>query len=193
MYNQSYEDYVKMVLGVNPVYNNPYTNYARNDYYFNNIKPTNTYNTYGAMSREQLESFYPDIYNTIYPLVVRTWDINTKPITNELIDQITDEIYNSIEDESRGVMLNINLTNEVRSRENDKKTSENKEIKQGVRAESEEIQINYLLKDLIRILVVKNLIERRAPTASANRPPMYGNFPGGAESVFRPNMPPMGM
>lgn len=177
MYNQSYDDYLRNVLGIQHNYNNTYanTNYNRDDFFANDISMNATYNTYG-MSREQLESCFPLIYNIINPLVIRTWNINTKPITNELIEQVTEQIYDTVADHDRRIKLNINLTNAVRGSESSNET-ENRESKVEVRHSSEDTQPNYLLKDLIRILLVKDLIERQN-NMQPNRPPIRPFFSG---------------
>ena len=178
MYNQCYDDYLRTALGIGTNYDNMYGNCNTNDYYLNNMQS----NTYG-MSREQLESCMPDIYKIINPLVVRTWNINTKPITIELIEQITEQIYETVDDH-REIRMNINLTNEV-SKSDDR--SKAKEETKEDRAVHEDRNTNYLLKDLIRILTIKDLLGR-PNFMPPNRPPMYPPFPGGP--MPRPPMPP---
>lgn len=207
MYNQSYEDYLNMVLGVGN--NNGYHNYNRNDYlgnmqmpynsnnylnnmqagyngnfYQNNMQSPVTNNTYG-MSRQQLEALLPDIYGIINPLVVKTWNINTKVVTKELIEEITEQIYDTVSDH-REIKLNINLVNFAQDKDNrsDGESKENMantgavdeknesranmskentktEVRAENRHETEEVQTNYLLKDLIKIMVIKDLMERQ--------------------------------
>ena len=50
---------------------------------------------------------------------------NTKPITAELVDELTDEIYKSIEPENE-IRVNINLTNQVNSNNRNNQTSNTK-------------------------------------------------------------------
>lgn len=186
MYNNSYEEYLNNVLGIQPNYESSFVNYSRNENMYNNMQMQNTY----TMPSEQLEDMYPHIYNIINPLVIQTWNINIKPITNELIEQITDEIYDTISDHDKTVALNINLTNNVRG---EKQTSEKESVedKNDTRHSTEDRQTNYLLRDLIRILLVKNLIERQDTFPPPNRPPMYPPFPG-APGMRPPMRPPMG-
>ena len=185
MYNQAYEDYLRNVLGVQMNYNNNiYENYNRNDYYLNEIQ-TPSYNTYG-MSREQIESCFPEIYRIINPLVIRTWNINTKPITIELIEEIENQIYETIDDHKE-IRLNINLTNEIRNKES-KNEIKSKDTKVDERT-TEDRTTNYLLKDLIRILIVKNLLERQTPIPPY-RPPIFPPFQGNPGPAPRPPIPP---
>lgn len=178
MYNKAYDDYLTGVLGIQPNYGNIYENYNMNEYYLKNIETSN-YNTYG-MSKEEIESCFPEIYRIINPLVVRTWNINTKPITIELIEQIEQQIYETIDDHKE-IKVNINLTNSIGG--GDRKNKEdNREVNN-----TQDRQTNYLLKDLIRILIIKNLLERQTPPSMPPyRPPMYPPFPGNP----RPPMPP---
>ena len=189
MYNQAYDDYLAGVLGIQSNYGNIYENYGRNDYYSNEMQ-ANNYNTYG-MTREQIEACFPDIYRIINPLVVRTWNLNTKPITIELIEQIEQQIYETVDDHKE-IKLNINLTNSVRSEE--VKSKDEKRDDREDRSSSEDRQTNFLLKDLIRILILKNLLERPGmqPPMPPYRPPMYPPFTGGPGPGPgpRPPMPP---
>ena len=161
MYNSSYEEYMQNVLGYN-------------------VRPQNTYqlpesiyemprgNSYENMDLEEL---YPDIYRMIQPMVQKVCMRVTGVINEEIIVSMTDEVYNAMSEET-------------------KETRESKEIKKGinevrnnsqtVRKVEEPRQNNYLLRDLIRILIIKELLRRRP-----GRPPMRPgpNFPGG------PNFP----
>lgn len=188
MNNQYCDEYLRTALGIEKNYNNPYIDYNRNEYFNNTQTITNTY----GMSKEQLESCFPQIYNIINPLVVKTWNINVKPVTNELIEQITEQIYDTVADHDKTIRVNINLTNNVRGEENSNKT-EKRDEKADVRHTTEDVETNYLLKDLIRILLIKNLLERQ-PSPQFGRPPMYPPFPGGPD--LRPPVsprPPIGM
>ncbi len=72
MYYNDYEDYMRNVLG--------YSN--TND------------NTY--CSSCNVEQMYPEIYKIINPMVCRMCDNNTAPVTEYLIEHMTDEIYDNV-------------------------------------------------------------------------------------------------
>lgn len=159
MYNSSYEEYMQNVLGYS-------------------VRPQNTYqlpesiyevprgNNYENMDLEEL---YPDIYRMIQPMVQKVCMRATGVINEEMIVSMTDEVYNAMSEETRE-------SKDVRKSSNEIKTNNS----QNVRKIEETRQNNYLLRDLIRILIIKELLRRRP-----GRPPMRPgpNFPGG------PNFP----
>ena len=92
MYYQSYEDYIRNILGYpvptrNNYQNNTYNNYNDYEYIPNNIP---------SYSSDILD-LYPEIYKIINPMVCKICEANSKPITRELVEQMTDEIYLNIE------------------------------------------------------------------------------------------------
>ena len=145
MNNSLYEDYMRSVLGYSPVeYQNTYdTNY--NNY--------NTIHNRTNFEMQELEKCYPDIYVLVYPMVQKACMNNTRQITRELIDDMTKEIYFSIEDneigENRGKEQNINSKEDIENR--------TMQIK------------NRTLNDLIRILILRELLGR--PGNMPGRPP----------------------
>lgn len=159
MYNSSYEEYMQNVLGYS-------------------VRPQNTYqlpesiyemprgNNYENMDLEEL---YPDIYRMIQPMVQKVCMRATGVINEEMIVSMTDEVYNAMSEETRE-------SKDVRKSSNEIKTNNS----QSARKIEETRQNNYLLRDLIRILIIKELLRRRP-----GRPPMRPgpNFPGG------PNFP----
>ena len=148
MNDSIYEQYMRNVLGYQAMNNNTY------DMYYNNWDMSNM----AAMNNIQmseLENCYPEIYTIVYPMVQRACSQNTRPITRELIDNMTDEIYFAIEDKE---MLE----------------NRNKEEK----GEDRQIRRNTNLNDLIRILILRELLGRPG-------------FPGGRPPQPRPPRPPM--
>lgn len=124
MYYQNYEDYMKSVLGnsysneyINQNYNNPYVsatpsipvnaNVMKNT----NIKPKNDMQNKSNISTynkdmdklEKIKKMYPDIYCLLMPMVNKIVEENkNKEITVSLIENMTIEIYNNIEDDMMG-------------------------------------------------------------------------------------------
>ena len=186
MYNESYEDYIRSILGY-PRMSDISGNYMYNQ---NEIDDMN-YN-YSFRNSEEAENFYPEIYRIIYPMVEKACRENVGTITQELLDNMTDEIYMAVEDDNGMSQININLGNNIRTGENrgNTPTSKNEESKEMAKEEKDNQnnrQIgqfrNRILRDLIKILLIRELFPR--PRFPNNRPPMRPPYPGG------PGRPPM--
>lgn len=187
MYNETYEDYIRSILG--------YPNYGNYGSCGNCLE--DNYQTMSSSNRmnepnRQLEACYPEIYKLVYPMVNKACNTNNRPITPELIDELTNEIYLSIENDTQ-INVNINLTNEVggstsnRSNVNTTTTNNNTNHTTTNRSEKEnrgeDRQFrNRGLQDLIRILLIRELLGRpgNRPPMPPHRPPiMRPPFPGG--------------
>ena len=167
-----YDDYMKSVLGYDTEnYKNTYRNY--NDY----MDYTNYNNVVSQMDRSReeaiLEECYPDIYKIVYPMVRKACMKNTKDVSSRLVDEMTNEIYFAVEDDSK-----------MENRESEKNKIDRKESGENKR----QIIRNQGLNDLIRILILRELLNR--PGFGINprlpfppRPPMYNPPP-------RPPRPP---
>ncbi|MCI8470100.1 MAG: hypothetical protein HFJ35_01090 [Clostridia bacterium] len=191
MYHESYEDYIRSILG--------YPNYGSND-------RENSYQNMATAYRNnqanaELESCYPEIYKVVYPMVSKACSNNTKPVTAELIEELTNEIYLSVENDNE-INVTINLTNQVGNREENRSN-----ISHTTRSKSNMPSNNYTktektienrgedrqfrnrgLQDLIRILLIRELLGRpgNRPPMPPQRPPIRPPFPG------RPgNQPPI--
>ena len=123
MYYQNYEDYMKSVLGnsyqneyMNQNYNIPYipnqsmpvnANVMENtiDYNKNNMQKQTKVHTYNkdidiVENIEKIKKMYPDIYCLLMPMINKIVEENkNKEITERLIENMTMEIYNNIEDD----------------------------------------------------------------------------------------------
>ena len=101
MYYQNYEDYMRQVLG-----------YPMND--------PNIYETYDYRNdqvfQDTYSEYYPDIYRLVHPMVCKVCETNTQPITKELIEKMTDEVYMAIEDTSTTVNIRVNTPKTEESR-----------------------------------------------------------------------------
>jgi len=144
MNDSIYEEYMRSVLGYQPM-NNTY------DMNYDNWEMPNM-TAMNAIQIQELENCYPEIYRIVYPMVQRACNQNTKPLTRDLIDSMTDEIYFAIEDKEM--------------QDNRQKDEKN---------EDRQIRRNTNLNDLIRILILRELLGR----------PGFPGFPG------RPPRPPM--
>ena len=167
MNSSIYDEYMRSVLGYQPMNFN--STYDRN---YDDFFMSNTLHDMTAMSniqRQELENCYPDIYRMVFPMIQKACMQNTRPITRELIDSMTEEIYFSIED---------NELLENRSKDTSKTTDKKTEDRQ-------RIIRNQGLNDLIRILLLRELLGR--PGFPGGRPPQFPPRPP------RPPMrPPMG-
>ena len=160
MYYQSYEDYMRDVLGYTPTYNYNMQQSRRD---------TNT----------ELERLYPEIYRTVYPMVRKVCTQYNGEITEDFVERLTNEVY-----------TNLEVEQDVRS-ENSKTTSKISTSKPEVRKEEETRQRrpNNTLRDLIRILIIRELLGGRP-----NRPgrPQFPGGPGGPGMPGGPGpRPPM--
>lgn len=205
MYNQTYEDYIRSILGYPRQMDNTYSTNTGENVYMQSTSDVNS---------DEIEQFYPEIYKIVYPMVCKVCNNNTSPITKELIENMTNDIYFSIESDNE-IGLNITLGNDVRAssssdnsnnyvkpinrnlhnEENrptissNKKTSEqiakieNRNVKE-TKSENRQIR-NNSLRDLIQILIIRQLLKNRRnrpnrPNQLPLRPPFPGR-PGGME------------
>ena len=187
MYYQNYEDYMRSVLGYPMERENTYETmqYVNMPY-----ETTPSYSTAARYSGEVME-LYPEIYKVVNPMVCKLCDANTKPITAELLDQMTDEIYLNLETEPETdtvVNVRVNTAGDGKSANRSSNTAQSNyaqnrnvksktenEMAQNRQEEKREVRQrrprNNTLRDLIRILILNRL---------------SGGFPG-----HRPPRPPM--
>ena len=193
MYNETYDDYIRSILGYPPArgYEDSYQDYRNQNMNYNMTSNMNT------TSDMDLESCYPEIYKIVYPMVCKKCDSVRMPVTNDDIQNMTDEIYFALEGRAE-VQLNINLGNEVRSSEtpntNMTRTTDKKpevKISETSSEKRETRQINRNLRDLIQILLIRELLRRRR-RRPGERPPMPRPPMPGPRPPFRPGFGPGG-
>lgn len=208
MYYQSYEDYIRSILGY-PVQttNNMYQNSTYNS-------PNESYgymqNSLPRYSNEILD-LYPEIYKIVNPMVCKICEANSKPITRELLEQMTDEIYLNIEgntnlEEDTTINVRVNLPNSkdkqgeevkqklpsLNSSKQVKTTSSSKQTRQeeitSLSTEKRQTRRNNTLRDLIKILILNQLLGGGRPPKRPGmpRPP----YPGGPRPNPRPPINP---
>ena len=201
MYYQNYEDYMRSVLGYPASSPNIYENYDyRTSFNMNNMagySPTYqdvNQNMISNLSEDDVRSLYPDIYHLITPMVDKVCKANREPITRELIEKMTDEIYMAME-EQPDIVVNIRAkagsvkkeelpqTPSKKAESSLKREASSQNSQSSPRENSETRQRNFVLRDLIKILLLNQLFGDGIPARPIPpRPP----FPGG------PGMPPMG-
>ena len=107
MYYQNYEDYMRQILGYPINDPNIYESYD----YRNNQVYEDTYSSRNQivsnLSEDEIRACYPEIYNLVYPMVCKVCDTNTQPITKEIIEKMTDEVYLAIEDTNTIVNVRV--------------------------------------------------------------------------------------
>lgn len=134
---QSYDDYMRSILGCP------------------NINCTDMCMNYQNMyqTSDDLERMYPDTYRIVYPMVVSACNMVTMPVTEEMIDRMTDDIYDRAANDSR-INIDINIEIESREESNDRQISDESRQRRPRRR-------NRFFRDLIRILLLRELLGRR--------------------------------
>jgi len=200
MYNETYDDYIRSILGYparNKLeqYNQEMPEYQNYQEYRN---PTFNTNINISGNNVELENSYPEIYKIVYPMVAKKCEnARSETFSKSDIENMTDEIYYALE-EKQEKRININLTNDINGTKTQNSSAvstsakvENKrpdvKISQKAIENSEKRQINSGLRDLIQILLIRELLNRpRSPF----RPPMP-NPPGpGPRPPMRPPFRP---
>ena len=200
MYNETYDNYIRSILGY-PArnqfeqYNQEMPEYQNYQEYRN---PTFNTNINISGNNVELENSYPEIYKIVYPMVTKKCEnVRSETFSKSDIENMTDEIYYALE-EKQEKRININLTNNMSSTKAQNSSAvstsakvENKrpdvKISQKAIENSEKRQINNGLRDLIQILLIRELLNRPRPPF---RPPMP-NPPGpGPRPPMRPPFRP---
>lgn len=190
MYYQNYEDYMRSILGYPIQEQNSFSNT-----YGNNNMEYEYMDTMPRYSKEILD-LYPEIYKIVNPMVCKVCEANTKPITKELLEQMTEEIYLNIESDpsqyvSQVVNVKVNLPNQEEKRQNNinspKVTTLKKEnrVEEKTRTENRQMLRNNTLRDLIKILILNRLL------GGSMRPPRPRPRPPRPPFPMRPEINPL--
>ena len=132
MYYKNYEDYMRAVLGYPIERQNTYSNYSNNYLQANNTNLVTQYmqaeNSYTIANNKRYNendflNFYPEIYKIVNPMVCKICENNNKPITKELIQKMTDEVYNNLEETEITTVVNVNASFNNSSSKIDSKTN----------------------------------------------------------------------
>lgn len=156
---QSYDDYMRNTLGFSSM-NSPMGMQGTS---CPNMNCQNMCITpYSNMSSNQmmwqdsscdLERMYPDSYRVVYPMVVSTCRNVSIPVTEDMIDRMTDDIYDRAVADGR---INVDISVELETREDSKE-----EDRQMINRPPRRRRRNRFFRDLIRILLLRELIGRR--------------------------------
>lgn len=184
MFN-SYEEYMQSVLGMNTpnTYANTQNTYGINrsgEYFEPRMQEANL---------QEVNKLYPEIYGIVYPMVQKACSMRSIGIINEVqINEMVEEVYNALEpreEMERGTENSNTLKN------GDVKNPRAKETREVRRPNN-----NYLLRDLIRILIIRELLQGGWQGNMMPRPPMGGpggpggpgGMPGGRPPAIRPRI-----
>lgn len=178
MYDNQYEEYIRSVLGYPNTINMNQTQMYQNEY--QNLPRVNMKN--------DLEECYPEIYKIIYPMIKKACEGNMRGNNREEIEQMADEIYSAIEDNNQ-INVNINLANTVsntnankienrntvKQEDTQRKPSEKQVVEnRNIETQNRRRPINNNLRDLIKILLIRELLGRphnNFPPRPPHRPP----------------------
>jgi len=115
MYYQNYEDYMRSVLGYPIQSQNTYEPYNYDEFYYETQIPVGP-----ARYSNEIMDLYPEIYKVVNPMVCKICEANTKPITRELIDRMTDEIYMNLESQpDMNTVVNVRVNTSASSEKNE--------------------------------------------------------------------------
>ena len=136
---QNYDEYMRNMMGCQNMYS-PMTHHMM---MFQNSNMD--------ACADDLERMYPEVYKIVYPMVCFACDNIRTPVNEQMVDMMTDDIYDRVEADGR---INIELSVEVRdTQSNNEETKENRQRRPRRR--------NRFLRDLIRILLLRELLGRR--------------------------------
>ena len=140
-----YNDYMQNVFGSGffPYYNTYESSITRNNNFVGEI-----------------ENYYPEIYNVIYPMIKKICTNCSCHITEDILNEMTDEIYNNLETDN---ILNLNISVETSKNETrlSSNSSNNTRINNSENNNNNNNNRNYnSIRDLIKILLIRELIEK---------------------------------
>ena len=200
MYNETYDEYIRSILGYPARNQFEQFNQEQQEYqgYQEYRNPTFNTNINISGNNVELENSYPEIYKIVYPMVAKKCDnMRGNDITKDDLENMTDEIYYALESRNE-TQVNINLTNDVNGLKTanraNSSTSSNTTKRENRKPEvkvsettGEKRQLNGGLRDLIQILLIRELLNRRRPPF---RPPMPSPPGPGPRPPMRPPFRP---
>ncbi len=181
-YKDTYEQcgYNSMQMNYEPRYTAEMVqNYPYSYNEFSYLQNQNNYQNFQSRNAmQEIEDMYPEIYKIVYPMVRKVCSQNNRGYSKENIDRMVEEVYSNIEVNNASI-LNITLNNEVRG-EKREASEEKTENNDDNRCENRQIGRNNTLNDLIKILILRELLGRPGCFGPNCRPGMGP----------RPPMPP---
>ena len=209
MYNNQYEEYMRNSLG----YNMPMMNMNQmgmNQINMNQMNMNNMTEMYESENNfscnQTIDDMYPEIYRIIYPMVCKACMAVDENISEDLVSRMVNEIYMNVENmevmqECRGSSISVSpqpskssksesLSSSRTGSSLSSSSSSSSNSSSSVR-QQETRQRNPLLRDFIRVLVLRELLGnpgRPRPPRPPFRPPFGGGMgPGqGPRPPFGP-------
>lgn len=150
-----------------------YEDYMRDIFYFNGLQNTNTSYPYMmGFNNQNLNDYFPSIYKIVNPVIQKVVSGNNYQFTNE-------ESVNNIVDVVLGITAG-DINNLENNGNNDKRQNQNTNCNNN-NCSQDNKENNMLLKDLIKILTIKELQSkqnvRRFPYTYGNGMPYYMQTP----------------
>ena len=165
MLDNVYQDYINSIIGA------PQRNLMNLDNTPFSVN-SNVYNM-------DLERYYPEIYKILYPMIQSACMRNTKTLTEETLDEMVKDIYSNFNAEDVNDVRSSSKPKDISSTSKTSSKTDSSETRN--RGEERVIRPNnYVLNDLIRILLIRELLGR-----PGNFPPNRPGFPP-PRPPFRP-------
>lgn len=143
---QSYNDYMRNTLGFSGM-----GNQGIGCMNCGNMCTMPFQNTNQMWQSSDIENMYPTSYKIIYPIVVSACNSLTLPITEEMLERVVNDIYDRVVTDER---ISVDIGTVTSTREEDR---------QGVSKPTRPaVRRNRFLRDLIRILILREILERRS-------------------------------
>lgn len=180
MFCSNNDGYMQDLYYYNQMPNNTYLNSYSNGMNLNpniqmmgnNNMPVNNFGMQNNFSVQNLNSLYPSIYRIINPVVSKVVSNNNQPINENLINNMADTIYNIVEGQvdfgvdeqiqkNQLTEENISSISSNTNQGGSTRNSVNKNFSQNNQASFKNTKTcESLLRDLIKILIIKELLSK---------------------------------
>lgn len=207
MFNNEYENYMRSVLGY-PISNdiNTYNLYNNSNNQMLDYDNSSMYNSNSSYfpyrssnvvynDTSKFEELYPEIYKILKPMVSKICDTPSRnDFSSETLEIMANEIYTNIEQDIDVVNINVNTSStkeaEYNKNENLSRNSNMKVTKSDTKDEETRQGCcgNPMLKDLIKIMIIQQLLQGNKPPRPP-RPP-HPPMPGPGPMPPHPPRPP---
>ena len=190
MYNNQYENYMGSLMGYNGMPMNDMNQMNMNQMNMNQMNEM--YESENMCNQMSIDDMYPEIYRIIYPMVCKSCMAVNENVTEDLVSRMVNDIYMNVENmeavqECRGSSISVSPQSSKSSKSDSlssrtgsslsSSSSSSSSLSSSSRQETR--QRNPLLRDLIRILVLRELIGNPGRPRPPFRPPVRPPFGGG--------------
>lgn len=153
-----------------------YEDYMRDIFYFNGLQNTNVGYPYMGFNNQNLNNYFPSIYRIVNPVVQKVVGGNNYQFTNE---ESVNNIVETVLEIISGDITNLeNVGNcDINRKQNQSQPQPQSGNSNNMNFQSQANKDNNLLRDLIKILTIKELQNRqnvrRFPYSYGNPVPIY--------------------